>query len=216
MCYLVHYCIYSIMLLFSSPILATDKQAKHPSELTHPCDSVACNNAFTQNVNEPKPKKELALPSKEIVHAERELIITTKNHTCAIIKPDAVRAHDEGKIIDYILLNDFTIVGMIQKTLSTKEAEEFYAAHKDKPFFKALIEFMTSGPLIILELEHTNTNIDTINAWRSLMGTTNPSYARLGSIRYMFGSDIQKNAVHGSDSAFAARDELAFFFGEQK
>lgn len=202
------------LLLVVSPALIIGQQTKikKHAPLVDPCDSVACHNAFIQNQNEPKPKKNITLPSKEVIEPDRTLTIPTSNHTCAIIKPDAIRAHNEGKIIDYILLNDFTIVRMMQKKLSKEEAETFYAIHKDKSFFKPLIEFMTSGPSIILELEHADAHIETVAAWRALMGATNPTQARLGSIRYMFGSDMQQNAVHGSDSTLNAQNELAFFF----
>ena len=128
--------------------------------------------------------------------------------TLAIIKPDAVEAGFSGKIIELIELNRFEIVNMQKRTLTHKEAETFYAVHKGKNFFNELIAFMTSGPVIVMELKKLNA----IRDWRYLMGKTNPERAHLGTIRAMFGADMTHNAVHGSDSKENAATEIAFFF----
>lgn len=138
-------------------------------------------------------------------------IITQKpviQETFAIIKPDAVEAGDTGAIINLIELNGFTIVDMKKKTLTKQEAETFYAVHKKRPFFRDLVAFMTSGPVVIMKLKRENA----ITAWRELMGSTNPRQAHVGTIRAMFGTDVQQNATHGSDSEENAVIELSFFF----
>ena len=128
--------------------------------------------------------------------------------TFAIIKPDAVRTGNTGSIIDLIELNDFEIVGMEKKHLTKKDAETFYAVHKKRPFFKDLVEYMTSGPIVILALKKENA----IKDWRTLMGATDPLKAEVGTIRKMFGTDITENATHGSDAPETAATELKLFF----
>lgn len=128
--------------------------------------------------------------------------------TFAIIKPDAVAHGSTGEIIKLIELNGFTVVKMEKKQLTKKEAEDFYAVHKERPFFKDLVNFMTTGPVVVLALEKKNA----VRDWRKLMGATNPERAKVGTLRRMFGSDITHNATHGSDSEKNAAIELNFFF----
>lgn len=128
--------------------------------------------------------------------------------TFAMIKPDAVQNKDAGKIIDIIEHNGFTILGMQKTHLDKKTAETFYAVHKERPFFGELVSFVTSGPVILLALEKENA----VKAWRDLMGATDPLKADEGTIRKQFGSNIGKNATHGSDSAENAAQELQLFF----
>lgn len=128
--------------------------------------------------------------------------------TLAIIKPDAVKAKQVGNIIDIIENNDFAIIEMRKLQLDRNRAEEFYAVHKEKPFFNELVDLMISGPLVVLALEKPNA----IKAWRELMGDTNPANAAPGTIRNLYGTSIGSNAVHGSDSPSTATHELAFFF----
>jgi nucleoside-diphosphate kinase len=128
--------------------------------------------------------------------------------TFAILKPDAVKNGNSGEIIKLIELNGFTIKGMEKKQLSQQEAETFYAVHNKRPFFGELIEYITSGPVIVMALEKENA----IQEWRDLMGATNPAEAAVGTIRKMFGLNIGTNATHGSDAPETARVELAFFF----
>ena len=130
--------------------------------------------------------------------------------TFAIIKPDAVRAKNAGKIIDRIEQEGFTIVGMKKLQLTTKQAEDFYAVHKGKPFLPELVEFMTSGPVVVMVLEKHNA----VQAWRDLMGPTNPANAGAATLRKLYGTDIGSNATHGSDAPETAAQEITFFFPE--
>lgn len=128
--------------------------------------------------------------------------------TCAIIKPDAVEKKHAGEIISLIEKAGFSLAAMKKLQLSADEAEAFYAVHAQRPFFKDLITFMTRGPVIVMALEKKNAVAD----WRQLMGSTNPAQAPEGSIRKLYGTDVQQNAVHGSDSLENAEKEIAFFF----
>ncbi len=128
--------------------------------------------------------------------------------TFAIIKPDAVAALRSGDIISLIELNKFSILKMQKVQLAKKQAETFYAVHKERPFFGELVTYMISGPVIIMALAKENA----IQEWRDLMGATNPAKAAPGTIRRMFGTSIGNNATHGSDSPETAREELKFFF----
>lgn len=125
--------------------------------------------------------------------------------TLAIIKPDAVSAKNSGKIIDMIEANGFTIVEMKKLELTKGQAEKFYDVHKKRPFFAELVDFMTSGPVVIMVLSKKNAIAD----WRTLMGATNPAEAAPKTIRKLFGSNIGENATHGSDSAETAQQEIA-------
>lgn len=131
-------------------------------------------------------------------------------HTLALIKPDAVEVGLSGQIIEVIEHNGFEIAEIKKGQLTEEDAKAFYAAHKEKPFFGELVEYITSGPIIAMKLAGENA----ISDWRELMGATDPEKARIGTLRYMFGVDIGTNAVHGSDSAETAKTELEFFFPE--
>jgi nucleoside-diphosphate kinase len=130
--------------------------------------------------------------------------------TFAMVKPDAIKAGNMGKILAMIEENGFTIVRMQLGHMSPEVAEAFYAVHKDRPFFGELIEHITSGPVVILALAKDNA----IQAWRDLMGATNPETANEGTIRKKFGQNIGNNAVHGSDAPQTAAQELGMFFPE--
>jgi len=130
--------------------------------------------------------------------------------TFAMIKPDAVAAKNSGKIIDMIEQHGFTILGMQKLAIDKKKAEEFYAVHKERPFFGELVSFVTSGPVVVIALERDNA----VKAWRDLMGATDSRKADKGTIRNLFGTDIGKNAAHGSDSVENAQLELKLFFPE--
>ena len=132
------------------------------------------------------------------------------NLTFGIIKPDAVRAGDQGKIVDRILAAGFGIRGMKLIHQTRKQAEGFYAVHAERPFFGELTEFMSSGPCVVLSLEKENA----VPAWRELMGATNPADAADGTIRKEFATSIGENAVHGSDSDENAAIEIAYFFSQ--
>ena len=130
--------------------------------------------------------------------------------TFGIIKPDAVRAGNQGKIIDRILQAGFKIRGMKLIHQSKKQAEGFYAVHAGKGFYEELTEFMSSGPCVVLALEKD----DAVKSWRDLMGATNPADAAEGTLRKDFASSIGENAVHGSDSDENAAIEISYFFSK--
>ncbi|MBE3072344.1 MAG: nucleoside-diphosphate kinase [Acidobacteria bacterium] len=128
--------------------------------------------------------------------------------TLAIIKPDAVSRRLAGKIIDRIEQSGLRIRALRLVHLSRADAEGFYAVHRERPFFRSLTEYMSSGPAIVLALEGE----DAIRAWRSLMGATDPVKADAGTIRRDFGTSIERNATHGSDAPETAAFELGYFF----
>jgi nucleoside-diphosphate kinase len=128
--------------------------------------------------------------------------------TLGIIKPDAVASRHVGEILALIEQNGFRILAMKMLRLTKPEAEAFYAVHRERPFFAGLVQFMTEGPVIVLALERE----DAIAKWRELMGATNPAQAAEGSIRKRFAENIERNCVHGSDSAQTAAQEVPFFF----
>jgi nucleoside-diphosphate kinase len=128
--------------------------------------------------------------------------------TFAIIKPDAVERRLAGKILSRIEDAGFTIRAMRMKHLTKKEAEGFYAVHRERPFFAGLTDFMSSGPVVLLALEAP----DAIKKWRTLMGATDPAKAEAGSLRKDFGTNIERNATHGSDAPETAAFELGYFF----
>tara|TARA_Y100001970_G_scaffold244091_1_gene309921 strand:+ start:481 stop:906 length:426 start_codon:yes stop_codon:yes gene_type:complete len=130
------------------------------------------------------------------------------NKTFAIIKPDAVKAGNTGKIYDRIIQAGFFVMGAQLLKMSPQQAEGFYAIHRKKPFFGELIEFMTSGPCMVLALQKDNA----VESWRETIGATNPENAKNNTIRKDFASNVQENAVHGSDSDENAEKEIAFFF----
>jgi nucleoside-diphosphate kinase len=128
--------------------------------------------------------------------------------TFGIIKPDAVRAGNTGAIIQLITDKGFKIRAMKMLHMSRPVAEGFYAVHRERPFFGDLVEFMTSGPSVVMALEKD----DAVQAWRDLMGPTDSTKAPKGTIRGDFGKNVGENAVHGSDSAENAKIELSYFF----
>src|SRR4029078_442972 len=130
--------------------------------------------------------------------------------TFGIIKPDAVRAGNGGKIIDRILHSAFNIRGIKLIHQTKKQAEGFYAVHADKGFYEELTGFMSSGPCVVLALEKENA----VKAWRDLMGATNPAEASEGTLRKEIASSIGENAVHGSDSDENAAIEIGYFFSK--
>jgi nucleoside-diphosphate kinase len=134
--------------------------------------------------------------------------MSTGNKTFAIIKPDAVAAGNAGAIIALIQQNGFKILSLRTQHLSRKEAEGFYAVHKGKGFFDELVAFMTEAPVVLLALERE----DAVLKWREVMGATNPEKAEAGTVRKLYGTNIGRNASHGSDSDENAAIELAWFF----
>jgi len=128
--------------------------------------------------------------------------------TFAMIKPDAVAGKNSGKIIDMIEQNGFEIIRMQKVIIAADLAQEFYAEHKEKPFFGELVEFVISAPVIIMALHKENA----IAAWRELIGATDPAKAAPGTIRNLYGTNIGNNAVHGSLDSASATTELELFF----
>jgi nucleoside-diphosphate kinase len=128
--------------------------------------------------------------------------------TLAIIKPDAVAARNAGRILQRIEDSGFTIRAMRLVSLSSKEAEGFYAVHRERPFFASLTAFMSSGPVVVLALEAP----DAIKKWRTLMGATDPAKADPNTLRKDFGKSIENNATHGSDAPDTAAYEIGYFF----
>jgi nucleoside-diphosphate kinase len=130
------------------------------------------------------------------------------NITLTMIKPDAVAAGNSGKIIDMIIAAGFQIEAMKLTKLSTEQAEAFYAVHKERSFFPELIAFMTEAPIVAAVLRKENA----VEDFRTLIGATNPANAAEGTIRKAFATDIERNAVHGSDSNENAAIEASFHF----
>ena len=137
-----------------------------------------------------------------------EIFSIENNFTFAMIKPDAVQAENDSKIIDMIKQHGFEIMRMKKTQLTKKNTEIFYAVHKNKPFFCKLVTFVTSGPVIVMALKKENA----IQDWRKLMGATDPEKAKTGTIRKLFGTNITSNAVHGSDARQTAQQEIRQFF----
>lgn len=128
--------------------------------------------------------------------------------TLAIVKPDGVQKGVAGEVIARIEKEGFRIVAMRLHHLSRAEAEGFYAVHRERPFFKDLVAFMTSGPAVLMCLERENA----IAHWREVMGATDPAKAAAGTIRKLFATNIEKNVSHGSDAPETAAFELGWFF----
>jgi len=133
-----------------------------------------------------------------------------KEKTLSIIKPDAVAKGVIGQIIECFTDNGLKIAALKMIHMGPREAEGFYAVHKERPFFGSLTEFMTSGPAVVMVLSGENA----IKKNRELMGATNPAEAAEGTLRKRFATDIEKNAVHGSDAPETARTEISYFFPE--
>ena len=134
------------------------------------------------------------------------------SRTFSIIKPDATKRNITGAINKIIENNDLSIVAQKRIKLSKDKAEGFYGVHKDKPFFNDLIEYMTSGPVIVQVLDGENA----VENYRNIMGATNPENAANGTIRSEYAINIQENSVHGSDSEDNAKIEIEYFFNEDE
>jgi nucleoside-diphosphate kinase len=131
-----------------------------------------------------------------------------KQRTLAILKPDSVRAGNGGNILALLEKEGFQIVGMRKRQLSKSQAQAFYAVHRERPFYGELVEFMTSGPCVPVALERD----EAVAHLRKVMGETDSTKAAEGTIRNLYGTDIQNNAIHGSDSPENAAIEVTFFF----
>ncbi|NUY39698.1 nucleoside-diphosphate kinase [Wolbachia endosymbiont of Litomosoides brasiliensis] len=130
--------------------------------------------------------------------------------TLSILKPDTVKNNITGNINSYIEKSGLRIIAQKMILLTKKQAELFYAIHKDRPFFRGLVEFMTSGPVVVQVLVGENA----VSRYRQIMGATDPKQADKSTIRGDFAGDINENRVHGSDSLENAHKEIAFFFAE--
>ena len=128
--------------------------------------------------------------------------------TFTMIKPDAVSNGHTGKIIDHILSKGYKLVAMKYTKLSEEKAGQFYEVHRERPFFKDLVEFMTSGPIVAAVFEKDNAVAD----FRTVIGATDPQKAEAGTIRNLYAKSIEANAIHGSDSDENAAIEASFFF----
>jgi len=131
--------------------------------------------------------------------------------TLAIIKPDAVKKNNIGKIIQRIEDEGFKIEKMKMVHLTKDAAKGFYIVHKDKPFYGSLTDFMSSGEVVVMLLERENA----ISHWRLVMGATDPALAKPGTLRHTFGFSVERNAVHGSDSPQTAEWEINYFFKKE-
>ena len=132
--------------------------------------------------------------------------------TLSIIKPDATKRNISGRINQIIEENDLRIIAQKRIKLSFDQAKKFYSTHNKKPFFNDLINYMTSGPVIVQVLEANNA----VDKYREIMGATNPEKAKNGTIRKILALNVQENSVHGSDSIKNAKNEINFFFTENE
>jgi nucleoside-diphosphate kinase len=132
--------------------------------------------------------------------------------TFSIIKPDAVKLGNAGKILAILEGAGFRVVALRMLKLSVPQAEGFYAVHRERPFFGGLVKFMTEGPVIVMALERE----DAVKKLREVMGATNPANAADGTIRKLFAESIERNSIHGSDAPETAAEELKYFFTTQE
>ena len=132
--------------------------------------------------------------------------------TFSIIKPDATARNITGKIVALLEEGGLRVVAQKRIRMSEKQARDFYAVHKERPFYGDLVRYMTSGPVVVQVLEGENA----IQRNREIMGTTDPADAVPGTIRKLYGQNIERNAVHGSDAAETAQQEIAFFFRSEE
>ena len=139
---------------------------------------------------------------------ERTETMAELERTLAIIKPDAVASHATGAILQKIEQSGLEIVAMKRLRLTERLAQGFYAVHKQRPFYGDLVKFMTSGPVVVLALQGEGA----IQRWRDLMGPTNSQEAPAGTVRGDYGTDVERNASHGSDAPETARVEISYFF----
>ena len=132
--------------------------------------------------------------------------------TLTIVKPDAFAANKAGAILAHLEKEGFRFLGLRRIRLGSEQARAFYAVHKERPFYDALVRFMTEGPVVVAALARA----DAVAHLRKTMGATDSKKAEPGTIRNLYGTDIERNAIHGSDSAENAAKEIAFFFGESE
>ncbi len=130
--------------------------------------------------------------------------------TLTIVKPDAMAAGKAGAILAHLEKEGFRLAGVRRLRLAPDQARAFYAVHRERPFYDALVRFMTEGPVLVAALERA----DAVARLRQVMGATDSRKAEAGTIRNLYGTDIERNAIHGSDSTENAAKEIAFFFAE--
>jgi nucleoside-diphosphate kinase len=130
--------------------------------------------------------------------------------TLTILKPDSVSAGKAGAILAHLEKEGFRFAGLKRMRLTGDQARAFYAVHRERPFFEGLVRFMTEGPVVVAALERENA----VAHLRATMGATDSKKADPGTVRNLYGTDIERNAIHGSDSAGNAAKEIAFFFSE--
>ncbi len=130
--------------------------------------------------------------------------------TLTIIKPDAVSQGKSGSILAHLEKEGFRLAGLMKLRLSADQAKAFYAVHRERPFYQGLVAFMTEGPVVVAALERA----DAVAHLRRVMGATDSKKAETGTIRKLYGTGIERNAIHGSDSQENATKEIAFFFSE--
>jgi len=145
-----------------------------------------------------------------ILHAKNNLKTMKGNITLTMIKPEAVRNGHIGNILARITEGGFEIIAMKYLKMTREQAAMFYEVHRERPFYNDLVNFMSSGPIVAAILKKENA----IDAYRAYIGSTNPKEAAPGTVRALYGTNIQENAVHGSDSDENALREAAFFFNE--
>jgi nucleoside-diphosphate kinase len=133
-----------------------------------------------------------------------------KQRTLAILKPDCLEKNIQGKIIQQIIDSGFKIIGLRLLKLTKESAQKFYEIHKERPFYNALVAYMTSGPVIPMALEKDNA----VEDFRKLIGATDPKKADAGTIRKLYAESLERNIIHGSDSPENAKKEIAHFFDE--
>jgi nucleoside-diphosphate kinase len=138
------------------------------------------------------------------------MVTMAGNRTLAIIKPDAFSAGKAGKVLAHLESQGFKILAARVMRLTQAQAEEFYAVHRERPFYRSLVTFMTSGPCMPLVLEKANA----VAAYREAIGATDPAEAKPGTVRKLFAESKERNAVHGSDSDESAEQEVSFFFSD--
>lgn len=130
--------------------------------------------------------------------------------TLTILKPDSVSAGKAGAILTHLEKEGFRFAGLKRLRLTSEQARAFYAVHRERPFFEGLVRFMTEGPVVVAALERENA----VPHLRATMGATDSKKAEPGTVRNLYGTDIERNAIHGSDSPENAAKEIAFFFSE--
>jgi nucleoside-diphosphate kinase len=130
--------------------------------------------------------------------------------TLAILKPDSVAAGRAGSILAHLEKEGFRIRGLKRTRMTSDQARDFYAVHRERPFFEGLVKFMTEGPVLVAALERD----DAVAHLRKTMGATDSRKAEPGTLRNLYGTDVERNAIHGSDSPENAAREIAFFFSE--